>query len=362
MRIKQIIATVIAVVSLSGCGFTKNVSSEAIAGTLSENIELSNESTFRIDFLDVGQADSALIECDNEYMLIDGGHRSESDMIYSVLKSKGVDELKYIVGTHAHEDHVGGLTATYHAAKVNEALLPQVSNDNPYYTELIDGLNRNGIPIKIVNVGETYELGSAKFTILAPFSTDVENINNTSIVLKIQYGNTSFLFTGDAEWDEEHDMLESEADLRCDLLKVGHHGSNSSSSYRFLREASPAYAVISVGKDNTYGHPTEEVLSRLRDADVEVHRTDMEGTITVTSDGMNITFQGEKKSEESIIETSGKSESEATYILNTGKSHKFHRPDCEAVSKMSEKNKKEYSGDRDAIIAQGYSPCGICKP
>lgn len=350
---------ILAAMLLTGCTSVSVMKKSLVVPVAESNEEAAKETYLRIDYLDVGQADAALIECDGEYMMIDGGNRADSDYIYTVLKNRNVSELKYIVGTHAHEDHVGGLPATYHATTVKEALLPEENSDNEYYNELIYGLTEQSIKKTVVHPGEIYELGGAMFTILAPYTLDVEDVNNTSIVIKLDHMGKSFLFTGDAEWDEEQDILEKNTDLKCDVLKVGHHGSASSTSYRFLREAMPSIAVISVGKDNKYGHPTEEVLSRLSDAGVEVHRTDTEGTVTIMSDGNNITVNTERKYTE--IENSGplKSEENTTYILNT-RSKKIHDTYCEAVEKMSEKNKEDYNGDLSELLKQGYEPCGIC--
>ena len=205
--------------------------------------------------------------------------------------------------------------------------------------------------------------------------------NNSSIVLRIVYGKTSFLLTGDAEQDEEREIIDSGAQIESTVLKVGHHGSGSSTSYYFLREVAPEYAVMSVGADNSYGHPTEQTLSRLRDADVKTYRTDMQGDIICTSDGRTVKFVTEKNADADTLADAGagqKSSStqaaagaesgtdssdktEETYVLNTN-THKFHRPDCSSVNTMSEKNKKIVTEPREEIIEEGYAPCKKCKP
>jgi len=197
-----------------------------------------------------------------------------------------------------------------------------------------------------------------------------ENENDLSLVVRIVYGNTSFLFTGDVEWDAEHDMVDSGYELSADLLKVGHHGSDSSSSYVFLREVMPTYAVISVGADNAYGHPTEDVLSRLRDAGTQVYRTDHHGSIICHSDGRELYFSTEKATETSefvmptdpleVPTEQAPEESNAPYIGNKN-SKKLHYADCPSVDDMKDKNKVEFY-TRDEAINQGYNPCGRCKP
>ncbi|WP_409969856.1 ComEC/Rec2 family competence protein [Bengtsoniella intestinalis] len=336
---------------------------------------ISEDSTFEIIFLDVGQADAALVSCDGEYMLIDGGNVADSNLIYSVLDKRGITELSIVVGTHAHEDHIGGLSGALNYATADTILCPVTTYDSNAFENFAYYADLNG-GITVPSVGDEYTLGSADIDILAVNSdTDA---NNTSIVLKITYGETSFLFTGDAEYEAEQVLLNSGTDLSSTVLKVGHHGSDTSTSYLFLREIMPQYAVISCGEGNSYGHPTDAVLSRLRDADVTLYRTDLQGDIICTSDGQTVTVTTDKiisdnelltapTSNTSTVTgtitdtTDDDSDSEFYYVLNTS-SHKFHYPDCYSVSQMSAKNYATSTEDREVLIENGYSPCGNCCP
>ncbi|MFI3292592.1 MAG: ComEC/Rec2 family competence protein [Rikenellaceae bacterium] len=333
------------------------------------------DSSFEIIFLDVGQADAALVSCDGEYMLIDGGNVADSSLIYSVLNQRGITELSIVVGTHAHEDHIGGLSGALNYATADVILCPVTSYDSVAFENFAYYAEQNG-GITIPNVGDKYTLGSADIDILAVNSdTDA---NNTSIVLKITYGETSFLFTGDAEYEAEQVLLNSGYDLSSTVLKVGHHGSDTSSSYVFLREVMPQYAVISCGVDNSYGHPTDAVLSRLRDADTTLFRTDLQGDIVCMSDGLTVTFTADKIiSDDELLTAPTSNTSSVTppisdtssndsddnfyYVLNTN-SHKFHYSDCYSASIISEKNYATSTEDRATLIQNGYSPRGNCCP
>lgn len=246
--------------------------------------------SFEVHFIDVGQADAALILCDGESMLIDGGNAGDSSLIYAYLEEEQVDVLDYIVCTHAHEDHVGGLSGALNYAQAEVALAPVTDYDSKAFRNFVKNLNRQGAAITVPEAGDSFSLGSAQVMVVGPISPSDEP-NNTSIVLKVTYGETSFLFTGDAEREEEQEILDAGYNLESTVLKVGHHGSNTSSSYPFLREVMPEYAVISVGRDNDYGHPSEEVLSRFRDLGAEVYRTDEMGHIVCSSDGKTVTFE-----------------------------------------------------------------------
>ena len=277
----------VAVMIVPACDSAINdISAETVQSYVKEqreivlnNIEVETEplpedSFFEIHYIDVGQADSALVLCDGQAMLIDGGNGKDSSLIYSYLKSHDVSHLEYIVATHAHEDHVGGLAGALNYATVGTAYCSVDEYDSETFGDFVKYLAKQDKEITIPNVGENFKLGSADVKILAVNGNAADH-NNASIVLRIKYGDTSFIFTGDAEREVEEKVLNSGYELESTVLKVGHHGSENSTSYAFLRQVAPKYAVISVGEDNIYGHPTEGTLSRLRDADVKTYRTDL---------------------------------------------------------------------------------------
>lgn len=259
---------------------------DASTDTTTASIDLPENSSFSVHFIDVGQADAALIECDKHYMLIDGGNRADSDIIYSVLEQTEVPKLDIIIATHAHEDHIGGLPGALNYTTADLVLSPVTSYDSKAFDNFKKYADANGNGLVVPEAGDIYALGSASVEIIGVNESD--DTNDTSIVSKITYGDTSFLFTGDAEQEAEQAILNRNADISATVLKVGHHGSDTSTGYQWLREIMPTYAVISVGTGNEYGHPTETVLSRLNDADVITYRTDLNGDIYMTSDGKSV--------------------------------------------------------------------------
>jgi len=249
----------------------------------------SQDSSFAIHFIDVGQADATLVLCDGKAMLIDGGNAADSNVMYTYLKKHNITHLDYVIGTHAHEDHIGGIPGALQVATVDTVYCASTTYTTKAFKNFAAAVAKRNKAITVPTVGTTFYLGSAVCTILA-VNTEKNDLNNTSIVMRIVYGETSFLFTGDAEREVEQFLLNSGAPLKSTVLKVGHHGSNSSTTYPFLREVMPEYAVICVGTDNTYGHPTDDTLSRLRDAEVKTFRTDKQGDILCVSDGKTVTF------------------------------------------------------------------------
>lgn len=352
--------------------------------SVGEIITTPENSTFEVHFIDVGQADSALVLCDGKAMLIDGGNKGDSNKLYSHLKKYNINHLDYVVGTHAHEDHIGGLAGALNAVEsVGKVYCPVTEYDSNAFDDFKKYTEAKGKKLTVPTVGEEFSLGSAKVKILGCDPT-ADDPNNTSIVLKITYKETSFLFTGDAERDAEQKILDSGYDLSATVLKVGHHGADTSTTYPFLREILPEIAIISVGEGNSYGHPTEEALSRLRDADVKLYRTDMQGDIIAKSDGKTVTFIvaknadadvygsiGENSTQSDVSEappvTEPSDESKETgggeydYIVHK-ESKKFHYPSCRHAENMNEENRIYFSGTRDEAISEGYIPCGTCKP
>lgn len=325
---------------LSGCGPN--------SGTVYE------PAPFEIHFLDVGQADSALIFCEGATMLIDGGNVADSSYLVSYLKKVNVDHLDYLVCTHAHEDHVGGLSGPLNTCTVAQVLAPVKENNTKAFSDFAKYVGKQDLEITLPTPGDTLSLGGSTVSVLGPVR-NYDDTNNTSIVLRLVYGETSFLFTGDAEREAEQDILEAGYEMASTVLKAGHHGSNTSTTYPFLREIMPAYAVISVGAGNSYGHPAEAVLSILYDAGTTVYRTDRQGTVIAYSDGRNVTFSTEKN----VAPTRGRDNvKDAVYIGNAG-SKIFHMENC--TNLPAEKNRINFA-DRQRAVEQGYKPCGNCKP
>ena len=244
-------------------------------------------------YLDVGQADAAVIECDSHYMMIDGGNEDDSQYVYSFLtKTLGIRYLDYVVATHPHEDHIGGLAAALRACDVGTLFSPVDYYDSKCFQSM---LKYSTAQIEIPWPNDWYPFGSATITFLNQYGASYyEDINDWSLIVAIDYGDTSFLFTGDMESDAEYDLLYTNADLHADVLKVGHHGSNTSTSEDFIAAVSPTYAVISCGIDNSYGHPTKTTLTTLQEHNVTLYRTDLQGTIICHSDGQSLTFETER--------------------------------------------------------------------
>ena len=242
-------------------------------------------------FLDVGQGDCAIIRCDGEYMVIDGGPKSASNYVYSYIRSAlETTRIDYVVSTHPHVDHVGGLATVLNAAQVDLLLTPVLEWDSEAFNSMIKYADMQGTVISVPEQGDTMQLGGATVTILLcwPDAIEYGRTNDSSIVLRIDYGETSFLFTGDAEDWSEYMLIDEGVNLKADVLKVAHHGSIYSSTAEFLEEVSPEYAVISAGKENKYGHPHEAVLDRLAAVGAKTLRTDEMGTIIIKSDGKSL--------------------------------------------------------------------------
>lgn len=250
----------------------------------------SAEGVLKVHFIDVGQADAILVEQGTEFMLVDAGNNEDSQALKSYLSSKGISELKYFIGTHKDEDHIGSADYIINSFKVGKVYFPRQTATTKTYEDFVKAVSNKGLKLTVPSIGETFKLGDATCTVLAPNSSSYEDSNDYSIVVRLSYGSTSFLLTGDAESVSEGEMVAKGLDLSATVLKVGHHGSRSSTGQSFLNKVSPKYAVISVGKGNSYGHPTQEVMNRLKSKNIPVYRTDESGTIVAESNGSDVTF------------------------------------------------------------------------
>ena len=321
-------------------------------------------SGFAIRFIDVGQALSVLVTCDGQSMLYDGGNVADGSLVVSYLQSQGVSRLEYVFCSHAHEDHVGGLAAVLAKFPAGHVYAPVTENDTKCFSDFVKYTQQQGLTVEVPAVGASWQLGSAVVRLLGPVA-QYDDTNDTSLVLRIDYGQTSFLLTGDMERDAEDDLAASGADLDVDVLQVGHHGSETSTGYVFLNSVLPEVGVISVGEGNSYGHPHEAALSRLRDAGVDVWRTDLSGTVTITSDGSNYTVSSEKyvpPEQQNPTASDGSGQQSAgpetiqAYIGNVN-SKKFHLPSCSNLPDAA--NQVLFSSYEEAVQA-GYTPCGNC--
>ena len=251
-----------------------------------EKVEYNSEEfdDLKVYVFNVGQADAILIMNDEETMLIDAGNNPDGKLIVEQLKNMNISKLNYVIGTHAHEDHIGGLDNVLNNFDVDNFMMPKKVTTTKTYEDVLKAAKSSNLKITAPKIGDTFNFGNAKCEVMN-IDNDAEDLNETSIVIELTYGNNKFLFTGDTETTKEKERNWND----IDLLKVAHHGSSSSTSKAFLEQTKPEYAIISCGVDNDYGHPHKEVVNRLKD--IETHRTDKEGTILITSDGNKISIE-----------------------------------------------------------------------
>lgn len=435
--ISKLSAFFICVAFLAGCGttetesanmeetvFAESTSTEEATETITseeetvfESIEESTEEAtneiaeIQVHFIDVGQGDATLIICDDEAMLIDAGNNTKGTTIQSYMLKQGVEDLKYLVLTHPDADHIGAADVIVTKFNIENIFMSDYTKDNQTYNELIQALDDKSYKWSTPEVGSTYELGSATFTIIAP-NKQYSDPNNASIGLLLQNGDNKFLFTGDAEEEAEEDILANGIAIDCDVYKAGHHGSNTSNTKELLETITPAFVVVSCAEDNSYGHPQAEPMNNFRSMGMKLFRTDEQGSVVAISDGTEITWncaptESWKAGESTESAKTATSESTAApestpapepipapeltpepvpeqipapepivdevveetvveqpvqneYVIGNKNTKAFHRPTCSRLPK--EKNQVIFNNRDDALAAGYHNPCDYCCP
>ena len=302
-RMKQWLLLLCLALGLTGCDSVGEILNEVIqSGILDEYLQPEKvqkievpDGEMEVHFIDVGQADCALLASGGHFMLIDGGNNDDAEHIVTYLQNAGVKKLDLVVGTHPHEDHIGSLDAAIEAFDIGAVYMPDVSADTETYRDVLDAVEGKGLQVQHPVPGDVLDFNGLPVEIFGPVK-EYSNLNNHSIVLRVSVGETAFLFTGDVEIEGEYDILEQGFDISADVLKVSHHGSSGSSVEEFLAYTDADYAVISVGEGNIYGHPEAVTLKRLQNYGMEIYRTDEQGTIVCDTDGKNISFRQERES------------------------------------------------------------------
>ena len=326
----------------------------------------------KVHYIDVGQGDSEFIELPNgKTILIDAGNPENGQQIVGYIKNLGHSKIDYLVATHPHADHIGGMAAVINSFNIGSFYAPKVTTTTQTYKSLISALQSKKLGIHVAKAGTNmFKAGNLSADIIAPVSISGDDLNQYSAVIMLTYGDNRFLFTGDAGEPSESQIT---ADVKADVLKVGHHGSSTSTSQAFLNKVKPKYAVIEVGTGNSYGHPTAATLSKLQAIGATIYRTDKDGTIIFTSDSHTITVDKKasgvkenappkasskaataKSTTPKAASPSTDNQSVTVYITDTGS--KYHRAGCKYLKKS-----KHAISLKDAK-AQGYGPCGICNP
>ncbi|MCE5220625.1 MAG: MBL fold metallo-hydrolase [Clostridium sp.] len=243
-----------------------------------------------VHYIDVGQGDSILIQVNNKNLLIDAGPKSDKKKLLNYLSTLSLDKLDYVIATHPHEDHIGNMADIINDYNVLAFYAPKVESTTKTFEKMVEALKSKNLKINVIKKGmDSINLGkNTKVTVFSPTKDSYEDLNNYSPVIKIEYGKTSFLFTGDAQKDVEKEMLSTNEDISADVLKVGHHGSSTSTTKDFLNKVNPSIGVISVGQDNIYNHPNDDTIKQLNENKVTIYRTDKNGTVVISSDGSKI--------------------------------------------------------------------------
>lgn len=253
--------------------------------------ETENTNTLDITYLDVGQADSILIQNKGHNMLIDAGNNEDGPLLVQYFKEQNITKFDYLITTHPHEDHIGGMDDIINNFDIEKIYMPDVITTTKTFLDVLEAIEKKNMTYDVPNINQNFTLGNTLFQVIYT-GNDKKNLNNSSIILKATFKNTSYLFTGDATSEVEKKILNK--NIQATVLKVGHHGSKYSTTTDFLNKVNPKYAIISVGKNNSYNHPNQVTINKLEKKNIEIHRTDQEGSIFLKSDGKTINITSKK--------------------------------------------------------------------
>lgn len=336
----------------------------------------------KVHFINVGQGDSTLIQTpEGNTMLIDGGPKESASNLVSYLNKLGIDKINVVIATHPHEDHIGGLINVFNNFTVDNVIDSGVSHTTQTYKDYLSTIQAKNINFVNWSLGQVFDIGNGvSFKIVGPITKSSSDLNNSSIVIYLTYGSTSFLFAGDAESKEEGQIVSSGANIDADILKVGHHGSDSSSTIKFLNAVSPDIAVISCGISNSYGHPNDITLKNLTNIGAAIYRIDLTGNVVIEDNASNLivalgnqykyvatqvtetTKPAETVAETTAAETtSPETPAQSGAYVGSINSDVFHNPNCSYVKSILPENMIWFSSREDAI-AQGKRPCKRCNP
>ena len=336
----------------------------------STNQAENTDTELQVFVFDVGQADCILLKTESHSILIDAGNIGQDDLILGYLASHGVNKLDYVVATHPHADHIGSMGGVIMGMEsVGTVLMPDAAHTTNTFETLLDAIEEKDVPIEIANRGDEIVLGGMRIEALAPGPGNYADLNDYSVVLRVIFGQAAFLFSGDADAISENEQLSSGLSLEADVLKVGHHGSRTSSAQKYLDAVAPKYAVISLGKDNSYGHPHSETMDRLTGIGAEIYRTDENGTVSFVTDGETISVNmdrlagsggaGATAGTQPDTNTGSNTNTGGGSYIGNRNSKILHLPTCRTLPQESN---RVYFDSRDEALNQGYRPCNNCNP
>ncbi|WP_243108657.1 ComEC/Rec2 family competence protein [Clostridium rectalis] len=285
LKFIQCLIIVFLVLTIGGCNIEVN---KDVLNNSKENV--TEKGKLKVHYIDVGQGDSILLQFEDKNMLIDAGTNASAKNLIKYLNNVAVKKIDFLIATHPHEDHIGGMDDIIKNFNIGTMYMPKKTANTKTFKDVVSAMKSKNIKAKEPVAGEKFNFGDTVCEIMAPNKSKYDNINNYSIVVKVTHNNKSFLFAGDAEGVSEKEILKKGFNISADVLKLGHHGSHSSTTNEFLKRVKPKYAVVCAGRGNDYGHPHKEIVGKLRETGVKLYRTDENGTIVATSDGKNISF------------------------------------------------------------------------